>query len=42
VSEEFQRGYRYNGRLLRPAMVKVAVPVEDHAAPEELGDDEDA
>jgi molecular chaperone GrpE len=28
VSEEFQRGYRYNGRLLRPAMVKVAVPVE--------------
>ena len=30
VSEEFQRGYRYNGRLLRPAMVKVAVPVEGH------------
>jgi molecular chaperone GrpE len=28
VSEEFQRGYRYHGRLLRPAMVKVAVPVE--------------
>jgi len=30
VSEEFQRGYRYNARLLRPAMVKVAVPVEGH------------
>lgn len=28
VSEEFQRGYRYHGRLLRPAMVKVAVPPE--------------
>jgi molecular chaperone GrpE len=28
VSEEFQKGYRYHGRLLRPAMVKVAVPVE--------------
>jgi molecular chaperone GrpE len=28
VSEEFQKGYRYQGRLLRPAMVKVAVPVE--------------
>jgi len=26
VSEEFQKGYRYHGRLLRPAMVKVAVP----------------
>ena len=28
VSEEFQKGYRYQGRLLRPAMVKVAVPAE--------------
>jgi molecular chaperone GrpE len=28
VTEEFQRGYRYHGRLLRPAMVKVAVPPE--------------
>jgi molecular chaperone GrpE len=28
VSEEFQKGYRYHGRLLRPAMVKVAVPAE--------------
>ena len=34
VSEEFQRGYRYNGRLLRPAMVKVAVPVEGHGGGE--------
>jgi molecular chaperone GrpE len=25
VLEEFQRGYRFKGRLLRPAMVKVAV-----------------
>ena len=41
VSEEFQRGYKYNGRLLRPAMVKVAVPVEGHAVDDGLGDDED-
>jgi len=40
VSEEFQRGYRHHGRLLRPAMVKVAVPVEGHAAGPD-GDDED-
>jgi molecular chaperone GrpE len=26
VTEEFQKGYRHHGRLLRPAMVKVAVP----------------
>jgi molecular chaperone GrpE len=26
VSEEYQKGYTYHGRLLRPAMVKVAVP----------------
>jgi molecular chaperone GrpE len=25
VLEEFQRGYNFRGRLLRPAMVKVAV-----------------
>ncbi len=25
ILEEFQRGYRFRGRLLRPAMVKVAV-----------------
>jgi molecular chaperone GrpE len=31
VSEEFQKGYRYHGRLLRPAMVKVAVPSEGGA-----------
>ena len=41
VSEEFQRGYKYNGRLLRPAMVKVAVPVEGHAVDDGPGDDED-
>jgi len=26
VIEVFQRGYRLGGRLLRPAMVRVAVP----------------
>ena len=26
VLDEFQRGYNFKGRLLRPAMVKVAVP----------------
>jgi molecular chaperone GrpE len=31
VSEEFQKGYLYQGRLLRPAMVKVAVPSEGGA-----------
>ena len=25
ILEEFQRGYNFRGRLLRPAMVKVAV-----------------
>jgi molecular chaperone GrpE len=38
VSEEFQKGYRYHGRLLRPAMVKVAVPREGNGAD---GDDDD-
>jgi molecular chaperone GrpE len=28
VAAELQRGYTLNGRLLRPALVKVAVPVE--------------
>jgi len=28
VLEVFQRGYRLGGRLLRPAMVRVAVPPE--------------
>jgi molecular chaperone GrpE len=32
VSEEFQKGYRYHGRLLRPSMVKVAVPVESDSS----------
>jgi len=43
VSEEFQKGYRYHGRLLRPAMVKVAVPPEGAHSPregEERDDDE--
>jgi molecular chaperone GrpE len=31
VIEELQRGYRLHDRLLRPAMVKVAVPVEHSA-----------
>ena len=34
VAEELQRGYTIDGRLLRPAMVRVAVPVEV-AAPAE-------
>jgi molecular chaperone GrpE len=25
ILEEFQRGYNFKGRMLRPAMVKVAV-----------------
>ena len=40
VSEEFQKGYRYHGRLLRPAMVKVAVPVESGGSNDEEGDRE--
>jgi len=41
VTSELQRGYWLNNRLLRPAMVRVAVPVEEEdegAAPE--GDQE--
>ena len=42
VSEEFQRGYRFHGKLLRPAMVKVAVPAEGHGADRgDDGEDED-
>lgn len=37
VAEELQKGYLMNGRLLRPAMVKVAVPVES-PKPEEEGE----
>ena len=33
VVEELQRGYMMHERLLRPAMVKVAVPAEKPAAP---------
>jgi molecular chaperone GrpE len=29
VVEEFQRGFLLRGRLLRPAMVKVAMPKEE-------------
>jgi molecular chaperone GrpE len=39
VSEQFQKGYRYHGRLLRPAMVKVAVPKEGDGAGDDEGDD---
>jgi molecular chaperone GrpE len=39
VSEEFQKGYRYNGRLLRPAMVKVAVPAEGSGPGDEETDE---
>jgi molecular chaperone GrpE len=31
VLTEFQRGYNFKGRLLRPAMVKVAVAPDSHA-----------
>lgn len=34
VIQELQRGYKIHDRLLRPARVKVAVPVEDEAAGE--------
>jgi molecular chaperone GrpE len=38
VSEEFQKGYRHHGRLLRPAMVKVAVPKEGGGAADDAED----
>ncbi len=31
IVEEYQRGYEFKGRLLRPAMVKVAVPKQSKA-----------
>jgi molecular chaperone GrpE len=34
VAEELQRGYRIHDRLLRPAMVRVAMPPEPDAEPE--------
>lgn len=30
VSEEFQRGYTLNGRLLRPSLVKVVIPKKEN------------
>ena len=38
VAEELQKGYVMNGRLLRPAMVKVAVPVEAPGSEGEEGE----
>ena len=40
VAEELQRGYTIDGRLLRPAMVRVAVPAEE-AVPAETDSAED-
>jgi molecular chaperone GrpE (heat shock protein) len=31
VIEDYQRGYNFKGRLLRPAMVKVAVAPAENA-----------
>jgi molecular chaperone GrpE len=39
VSAELRRGYKMNDRLLRPAMVKVAVPVEAAPAPAKSGEE---
>lgn len=39
VVSELRRGYRMNDRLLRPAMVKVAVPAEGAAAPRGSGEE---
>jgi molecular chaperone GrpE len=42
VVAELRRGYRMHDRLLRPSMVKVAVPVEEKpgpAAPEDRGEE---
>ena len=38
VQDEMQSGYTLYERLLRPAMVKVAVPVADDSQPEESGE----
>jgi molecular chaperone GrpE len=40
VVAELRRGYRIHDRLLRPAMVKVAVPAESVAAPATAGGEE--
>ena len=40
VAEELQKGYLMNGRLLRPAMVKVAVPVESPKSEEPVEEGE--
>jgi molecular chaperone GrpE len=40
VVAELRRGYRIHDRLLRPAMVKVAVPAETVAAPSAAGGEE--
>lgn len=39
VAAELRRGYHLHERLLRPSMVKVAVPAEKPAAPAQGGDD---
>jgi len=41
VVAELRRGYRMHDRLLRPAMVKVAVPAEPAAAPAAAGGGEE-
>lgn len=38
VVAELRRGYRMHDRLLRPSMVKVAVPVEEKPGPAAAGD----
>ncbi|MCK4763065.1 MAG: nucleotide exchange factor GrpE [Candidatus Aminicenantes bacterium] len=35
VIEVYQKGFMYNGKLLRPALAKVAIPLEEEAPPEE-------
>lgn len=40
VMEEYQVGFRLHERLLRPAMVRVAVPAEDSSEDAEDGSDE--
>ena len=41
VMEEFRRGFKFGDRLLRPAMVKVAVAMEESAEEEDAGDSSD-
>jgi molecular chaperone GrpE len=38
VSQEFRKGFRIGGRLIRPATVAVSVPAEGGAAPAAEGD----